>query len=43
MPLPVTGDIIAAARDVLEHGCLDEEFPSFVTGYGYSHYLASRP
>jgi malate synthase len=34
---------VTAARDILEHGCLSEEFPSFVTGYGYSHYLASRP
>jgi malate synthase len=33
---------VTAARDILEHGCLDEELPSFVTGYGYSHYLASR-
>jgi malate synthase len=29
-----------AARDILEHGCLSEEFPAFVTSYGYSHYLA---
>jgi malate synthase len=34
---------VTAARDILEHGCLGEEFHSFVTGYGYSHYLASRP
>jgi hypothetical protein len=34
---------VTAARDILQHGCLSEEFPSFVTGYGYSHYLASRP
>ncbi|GAA3640625.1 malate synthase A [Microlunatus ginsengisoli] len=33
---------ITAAQDILEHGCLDEEFPSFVTSYGYSHYLAAR-
>ena len=31
---------VTAARDILEHGCLDEDFPSFVTSYGYSHYLA---
>jgi malate synthase len=31
---------VTAARDILEHGCLGEEFPSFVTSYGYSHYLA---
>jgi malate synthase len=31
---------LTAARDILEHGCLDEDFPSFVTSYGYSHYLA---
>jgi malate synthase len=34
---------VEAAQDILEHGCLGEEFPSFVTGYGYSHYLAGRP
>jgi malate synthase len=33
---------VAAARDILEHGCLDAEFPSFVTSYGYSHYLSGR-
>jgi malate synthase len=32
---------ITAARDILEHGCLYEDFPSFVTSYGYSHYLAA--
>jgi malate synthase len=31
---------VTAARDILEHGCLGEDFPSFVTSYGYSHYLA---
>jgi malate synthase len=31
---------VTAARDILKHGCLGEEFPSFVTSYGYSHYLA---
>ena len=34
---------VAAARDILEHGCLDEDFPAFVTSYGYSHYLSGRP
>jgi malate synthase len=34
---------VTAARNILEHGCLGEEFPSFVTSYGYSHYLAGRP
>jgi malate synthase len=34
---------VAAARDILEHGCLGEDFPSFVTSFGYSHYLAGRP
>jgi len=34
---------VTAARDILEQGCLGEEFPSFVTSYGYSHYLAGRP
>jgi malate synthase len=34
---------VAAAKDILEHGCLGEAFPSFVTSYGYSHYLATRP
>jgi malate synthase len=33
---------IRAAQDILEHGCLGEEFPSFVTSYGYSRYLAGR-
>jgi malate synthase len=33
---------VAAARDILEQGCLGKEFPSFVTSYGYSHYLADR-
>jgi hypothetical protein len=33
---------VAAGRDILQHGCLDAEFPSFVTSYGYSHYLAGR-
>jgi malate synthase len=33
---------VAAARDILEHGFLDAEFPSFVTSYGYSHYLSGR-
>ena len=32
---------ITAARDILEHGCLDEDYPAFVTSYGYSHYLAA--
>jgi malate synthase len=31
---------VTAARDILEHGCLSESYPSFVTSYGYSHYLA---
>jgi malate synthase len=31
---------VTAARDILEHGCLGEHFPSFVTSYAYSHYLA---
>ena len=34
---------ICAAQDILEHGCLGEEFPSFLTSYGYSRYLAGRP
>jgi malate synthase len=34
---------IRAAQDILEHGCLGEEFPSFLTSYGYSRYLAGRP
>ncbi len=33
---------ILAAEDIVKHGCLGAEFPSFVTGYGYSHYLACR-
>ena len=33
---------VLAARDILEHGCLDEDYPAFVTSYGYSHYLAGR-
>ena len=31
---------VPAARDILEHGCLGEDYPAFVTSYGYSHYLA---
>ena len=31
---------VTAAQDILEHGCLGEDFPSFVTSYAYSHYLA---
>ncbi|HEX6759194.1 MAG TPA: malate synthase A [Propionibacteriaceae bacterium] len=34
---------VTAARNILEHGCLGEGVPSFVTSYGYSHYLAGRP
>jgi malate synthase len=34
---------VTAARDILEHGCLAKEFPSFVTSYGYSNYLSGRP
>jgi malate synthase len=34
---------VIAARDILEQACLGEEFPSFVTSYGYSHYLSGRP
>ena len=34
---------VTAARDILEQGCQGEEFPSFVTSYGYSHYLSGRP
>ncbi|HET9650265.1 MAG TPA: malate synthase A [Microlunatus sp.] len=33
---------VSAAQDILEQGCLGEDFPSFVTAYGYSHYLAAR-
>ena len=33
---------VTAARDILEHGCLGENYPAFVTSYGYSHYLAGR-
>ena len=33
---------VTAARDILEHGCLSEGYPNFVTSYGYSHYLAGR-
>jgi malate synthase len=34
---------VTAARDILEQGCQGEEFPSFVTSYGYSHYMSGRP
>jgi hypothetical protein len=34
---------VTAARDILEHGCPGEDFPSFVTTYGYSHYQSGRP
>ena len=34
---------VTAARDILEHGCLGKDFPSFVTSYGYSHYQSGRP
>ena len=34
---------VTAARDILERGCLSEDFPTFVTSYGYSHYLSGRP
>jgi malate synthase len=41
---PVSGRwAVEAARDILEQGCLGEEFPSFLTSYGYSHHLVSRP
>ena len=30
---------VEAARDILEHGCLGEQFPSFLTEYGYARYL----
>jgi malate synthase len=33
---------VMAARDILEHGCLGENYPAFVTSYGYSHYLAGH-
>ena len=33
---------VLAARDILEYGCLGEDYPAFVTSYGYSHYLAGR-
>jgi malate synthase len=33
---------VTAARDILEHGCLGENYPAFVTSYGYSHYLAGH-
>ncbi|HEX6756943.1 MAG TPA: hypothetical protein VF086_00815 [Propionibacteriaceae bacterium] len=34
---------VTAARDILEHGRLGKDFPSFVTSYGYSHYQSGRP
>jgi len=36
---------VTAAQDILEQGCLGEDFhfPSFVTSYGYSHYQSGRP
>ena len=34
---------VTAARDILEHGCLGEDFLSFVTSYGYSHNRSGRP
>jgi malate synthase len=34
---------VTAAREIVERGCLGKEFPSFVTSYGYSNYLAGRP
>jgi hypothetical protein len=30
---------VIAASDILRHSCLEPEFPSFFTGYGYSSYL----
>jgi malate synthase len=33
---------VTAAKDILERGCLGEEFPSFLTGYGYGRYLAPQ-
>lgn len=34
---------VDAARDTLEQGCLDEEFPSYLTNYGYAHHLIGQP
>lgn len=33
---------VEAARDILEHGCLGQEFPPFLTEYGYDRYLTAR-
>ena len=30
---------VIAASDILRHSCLEQEFPSFFTDYGYSRYL----
>jgi malate synthase len=30
---------VEAARDILEHGCLGQTFPPFLTEYGYDRYL----
>ena len=35
-------DRVAAARDILERSCLEDDFPSFVTLDGYNHYLVER-
>lgn len=33
---------IQAARDILEHGCLGETYPEFLTEYGYRQYLVRK-
>ena len=35
-------DRVAAARDILERSCLEDDFPSFVTLDDYNHYLIER-
>ena len=30
---------VEGARDILEHCCLGEQFPPFLTEYGYDRYL----
>ena len=31
--------VVETAREIVAHGCLDDEFPAFLTAYGYSNYL----
>ena len=35
-------DRVATAREILEEGCLGADFPTFVTLYGYTHFLVER-